>query len=36
MGRGVTVTMPSNRELTVVREFDAPAWLIWDPIRSRN
>jgi uncharacterized protein YndB with AHSA1/START domain len=30
MGKGVTVTMPSNRELTVVREFDAPARLIWD------
>jgi uncharacterized protein YndB with AHSA1/START domain len=30
MGRAVTVTTPSNRELTVVREFDAPARLIWD------
>jgi uncharacterized protein YndB with AHSA1/START domain len=26
----VTVTTPSDREVTVVREFDAPARLIWD------
>jgi uncharacterized protein YndB with AHSA1/START domain len=26
----VTVTTPSDREVTVVREFDAPAALIWD------
>ncbi|MEA2902877.1 MAG: hypothetical protein QOI12_264 [Alphaproteobacteria bacterium] len=30
MGKPVTVTTPSDREVTVVREFDAPARLIWD------
>jgi uncharacterized protein YndB with AHSA1/START domain len=30
MGKSVTVTTPSDREVTVVREFDAPAQLIWD------
>jgi uncharacterized protein YndB with AHSA1/START domain len=30
MPKPVTVTTPSDREVTVVREFDAPAQLIWD------
>lgn len=30
MGKPVTVATPSDRELTVVRTFDAPARLIWD------
>ena len=30
MPKTVTVTTPSDREVTVVREFDAPAQLIWD------
>jgi uncharacterized protein YndB with AHSA1/START domain len=30
MPKPVTVTTPSDREVTVVREFDAPAQLVWD------
>jgi uncharacterized protein YndB with AHSA1/START domain len=30
MAKPVTVTTPSDREVRVVREFDAPAKLIWD------
>lgn len=30
MPKPVTITTPSDREVTVVREFDAPAQLIWD------
>ena len=30
MEKSVTVTMPSDREVTVVRRFGAPARLIWD------
>jgi len=30
MPKPVTVTTPSDREVTVVRAFDAPAQLVWD------
>ena len=30
MENSVTITMPSIREVTVTRRFDAPAQLIWD------
>ena len=30
MPKPVTVTTPSDREVTVVREVDAPAQLVWD------
>lgn len=30
MPKPVTVTLPSDREVTVVRVFDAPARLVWD------
>lgn len=30
MSKPVTVTLPSDREVTVVRVFDAPAHFVWD------
>ena len=30
MPKPVDVTLPSDREIRVVREFDAPRQLVWD------